>query len=187
MPAWVTPLAEQLWSFLAVALAVNALGTVSKRIAERMGWRKYRRSDVAKLIATARAADPSESSGDVPLPSDASWYDITLRMHPLVAGALFGFLPLPTLEVIDAIGKDPEAGPNALLAARCAWFMLAGALSGQVYEAVKFAFTEGRSRLLALVGRTPPPPPPPAVAAEPAPKPLAEELEPEDPSSNEDR
>jgi hypothetical protein len=186
MPAWVQPVAEQLWSFIAVAMAVNALGTVSKRIAEHLGWRRYRQRDVRAVIASAKEAatggpyrDPAEASGDFVLPSDASWYDITLRLHPLVVGALFGFLPLPTLNVIDGIAKDPEAGASALLAARCAWFMLAGALSGQIYEAVKFAFGEGRARILALFGRSPPPPPPPTITnLDPAPA-LAEELEPE--------
>lgn len=155
MPAWVETAVTQLWSFLAVALAVNALGTVSKRIATKLGWRRYRSSEVAALLATYRDAPREISSGGVALPTDASWYDITLRLHPLVAGALFGLLPLPALNVIDALGKEGEA--SAYLAARCAWFMLAGALSGQVYEAVKFAFSTGRARILALVGRTPAP------------------------------
>jgi len=173
MPEWVPTVVAQLWSFVAVALAVYALGSTSKRIADRFGWRKYRRRDVAKMIAASKATyrDAPEmiepSSGDIPLPSDASWYDITLRLHPLIGGALFGLLPLPTLHVIDEIAKDPEAGPYAFLAARCAWFMLAGALSGQVYEAIKFAFTEGRARLLALIGRSPPPPPPPSFGPPP--------------------
>lgn len=185
MPAWVGPLVAQLWSFVAVALAVNALGTVSKRIADKLGWRSYRGRDVRKVLAAARTSTTG-SDPDMPLPADASWYDITLRLHPLIAGACFGFLPLPTLEVIDAIAKDPEAGPNAALAARCAWFMLAGALSGQVYEAVKFAFSEGRARILGLLGR-------PASSSTPATTttttaPAASEEPPTDVSSgNEDR
>lgn len=157
MPTWVQPLAEQLWSFLAVALAVHALGGVSKRIADRFGWRKYRRRDAQRLIEMAKR-DANDTT-PLPLPEAASWYDITLRVHPLIAGAAFGFLSLPTLNVIDALGKDPEAGPDALVAARCAWFMLAGALCGQVYEAVKFAFNEGRARLFGLVAKPGTPPP----------------------------
>lgn len=192
MPEWVPTVIEQLWSFVAVALAVYALGSTSKRIADHYGWRKYRRRDVAKMIASAKAtyrdAPESEpSSGDIPLPADASWYDITLRLHPLIAGALFGLLPLPTLHAIEGIAKDPDGGEYAFLAAKCAWFMLSGALSGQVYEAVKFAFTEGRARLLALLGRSPPPPPPPSFGPPPTithPTPL--DTDPE-PTSNEDR
>jgi hypothetical protein len=204
LPSWLGPLAAQLWSFVAVALAVNALGSVSKRIADKMGWRQYRRSDVAKLVAAARASSITEQgSGDIPLPADASWYDVTVRVHPLVIGALFGLLPLPTLTAIEEIAQNPDAGRSALLAARCAWFCLAGALSGQVYEAVKFAFTEGRhligSRLGALFGAAPAPPAAPTVAVIPTTKigetatpALADELEPADRttpdlSSNEDR
>lgn len=154
MPTWIQPLAEQLWSFIAVAIAVNALGSVSKNIADRFGWRKYRQRDAARLIAQARVAQDTGTKPIVPalVPEAASWYDMTLRVHPLIAGAAFGFLSLPSLNVIDALAKDPEVGPNAVLAARCAWFMLAGALSGQVYEAVKFAFVELRARAFGLVG-----------------------------------
>lgn len=155
MPSWVQPLAEQLWSFLAVALAVHALGNVSKGIADRFGWRRYRRRDAQRLIEVAKR-EAGATPAPMPLPEPASWYDITLRAHPLIAGAAFGFLDLPSLNVIDALAKDPEVGPNALLAARCAWFMLAGALCGQVYEAVKFAFVEVRARLLGLVGKSAP-------------------------------
>lgn len=163
MPPWAVDLVEQLWSFVAVALAVNALASASKRVADRFGWRSYRRSDVTKLVDAMRGTipppgkDPAEISGDVTLPADASWYDITLRVHPLVAGALFGLVPLPTLHVIDALAAEDL---GSMIAARCAWFMLAGALSGQVYEAIKFAFTEGRTRLLGLIGRRPSTPPP---------------------------
>jgi hypothetical protein len=86
-------------------------------------------------------------------------------MHPLIAGALFGCLPLPTLHVIDSLGKDQDAGPYSLLAARCLWFMLAGALEGQIYEIVKFAASPpARAKILALIGiriETPAPSPPP--------------------------
>lgn len=146
MSSWIWSALEQLWSFVAVALAVHAFGRVSKRIADRFGWRRYRRSDIAKLVSAARGM----SSGDVPLPRDATWYDLTLRLHPVIAGALFGFLPLPSLNVIDAL----PAETGQLLAARCAWFMLAGALCGQVYEAVKFAFTEGRARIFGIFGKS---------------------------------
>ncbi len=165
IPAWVAPLLEQVWSFFAVALFIHALGVVSKRVAERLGWRRYRNRDVHALVRTVQAANADESSGDVVLPADASWYDITLRIHPLIAGVLFGFLPLPTLHVIDSLGKDQDAGPYSLLAARCAWFMLAGAMEGQIYEIVKFAASPpARARILALVGiriDTPAPSPPP--------------------------
>jgi hypothetical protein len=132
-----------------VALAVNALGIVSKQAAAKLGWRQYRSSDVKRLVGVARAAAKypmrAHYAPFLPKPRDASWYDITLRVHPLIAGALFGFLPLPTLEVIDALEKDKGVG--AVIAARCLWFCLAGALSGQLYGAIKFAFDEGKARL----------------------------------------
>jgi hypothetical protein len=140
MPDWFWTALEQLWSFLAVALAVNRLGNVSKRIAEARGWRRVSTSALVKAAASTEALPPPEPT----------WYDLTVRVHPLFAGALFGLLPLPTLNVIDALE------PGAIHAARCAWFMLAGALSGQVYGAIKFAFLMGRKRLAALASAPPP-------------------------------
>lgn len=148
MPTWAVPVFEQLWSFVAVAMAVYLFGNASKSVADHYGWRHYRGRDVKALLDQARAA--GESSADVPLPADASWYDITLRLHPLVGGALFGLLPLPALHVIDKMFKEGDLSGG--YAARCLWFMLAGALSGQIYELVKFAMTQGRARLLSLIG-----------------------------------
>lgn len=163
MPTWAVPVFEQLWSFVAVGMVVYLLGNVSKKIADHYGWRHYRGRDVKSLLDKARAAD--ESSGDVALPADASWYDITLRLHPLVGGALFGLLPLPTIHVIDGMFKDGDVSGG--YAARCLWFMLAGALSGQIYELVKFASTQGRARILALIGIVPAAAPPKRERSEP--------------------
>lgn len=127
------PALAQVWSFIAVAFAVHALIDASKRIAERLHWRRPRR----------RKGDPPTT------PEDVTWFDIALRVLPLVYGGLFGLAPLPTLHVIDALWNH---SPDALIVARCAWFMLAGALCGQVYEAVRFLWTLGRDRLRALFG-----------------------------------
>jgi hypothetical protein len=94
---------EQLWSWFAVSLCIYWMGAVSKRVAKARGWHK---------------AD--------------GWYDLTLRAHPLIAGIVFGFVPLPTLNAIDALPTVE------LVCSRCAWFMLAGALCGQTYEMGKF-------------------------------------------------
>jgi hypothetical protein len=104
MPDWLPHVVEQGWSFVAVALLVYQIGVASKAIATRFGWR-----------------------------GPGSWYDLTLRLHPLAGGALFGLIPLPTLDAIDSI-----EGTAARIAARCGWFLLAGAVCGQVYESVKF-------------------------------------------------
>lgn len=104
MPEWLPGVVAQGWSFVAVALLVYQLGVASKAIAKRFGWR-----------------------------GPGSWYDLTLRLHPLAAGALFGLIPLPVIEPIETI-----EGTAAKVAARCGWFLLAGAVCGQVYEAVKF-------------------------------------------------
>lgn len=95
---------EQIWSWVAVSLAIYYLGTVSKRVAKKLGWHK---------------AD--------------GWYDATVRIHPLAVGILCGFIPLPTLNMIDALPTTAQ-----LISARSAWFMFAGAMCGQVYEAGKF-------------------------------------------------
>ncbi len=101
---------RQLWTFIVVALLVYQLGVTSKGIAAEKGWRGPHRI-----------------------------YDLTLRMHPLLS-FVFGFLPLPTLDAIDALtGAE-------LIVARCAWFMLAGALCGQVYEIIKFGVNWMRLR-----------------------------------------
>lgn len=133
MPTWLMPALEQIWSFVAVAFAVHALTDASKRIAERLHWRRPRR----------RKGDPPTR------PEDVTWFDIALRVLPLLYGMLFGFAPLPTLHVIDALWNR---SPDALIVARCAWFMLAGALAGQIYEFVRFLWTLGRTRLSALFG-----------------------------------
>lgn len=104
MPDWLPHVIAQGWSFVAVALLVYQIGVASKGVAKRLGWR-----------------------------GPGSWYDLTLRLHPLAGGALFGLIPFPTLDVIDSI-----EGTAARVAARCGWFMLAGALCGQVYEATKY-------------------------------------------------
>lgn len=133
MPDWIWSVLAQLWSFFAVAIIIYRLGKTSKAIAERLGWRSVRQ-------AGAKPAERGDSEAPPGDPKLATWYDLTLRLHPLIVGALFGFLPLPTLEIINTLEG------SALLAARCFWFMLAGALSGQVYESVKFGFREGKRR-----------------------------------------
>lgn len=138
MPDWIWEALRQLWTFVAVAIAIYHLGKVSKRIAEARGWRKVRSS-------ARRAA--------VPETVEASWYDLTLRLHPLVSGAFFGVLPLPVLDAIEGI----EDG-GARLVARCLWFSLAGALSGQIYEAIKFAAEEGKRKISRMMGRPSSPP-----------------------------
>lgn len=65
-----------------------------------------------------------------PLGSTPGWiavvYDATLPMHALVVGAAFGMTPL----------QSPEWVGNDMFG-RCLYFMLAGAMCGQIYEAVK--------------------------------------------------
>lgn len=112
MEEFVVSAIEQLWSFVAVALVIYSLGTVSKRIARARGWHRA-----------------------------GSWYDLTLRAHPLLAGMAFGLIPLPSLHVIDALQGFQ------LIVARCGWFTLAGAVCGQVYELVKYAFGWARGRM----------------------------------------
>lgn len=138
LPPWFMPALEQIWSFVAVAFAVHALIDASKRVAERLHWRRPRR----------RKSDPPTKLEDV------TWFDIALRILPLIYGGLFGLAPLPTLHVIDALW---DRTPDALVFARVAWFMLAGALAGQVYEFVRFLWTLGRERLAALFGKKAPP------------------------------
>lgn len=140
MPDWAQSLVAQLWSFVAVAIGVYQLGQAFKVLADRMGWRRVRRRDVIKVLA-----DPASAA---PVPLLASNFDVALRVYPIVCGALFGFVPLPTLHVIDRLEE-----PSELVAARCAWFMLAGALSGQVYESVKFGIEQAKLRVAAKTPR----------------------------------
>lgn len=133
MPSWILPALEQIWSFIAVAFAVNALTSSSKRIAERLHWRL-----------------PRTPAGTATKPEDVTWFDIALRILPLLYGGAFGFAPLPTLHVIDELWTR---APGSLIFARSAWFMLAGALAGQIYEFVRFLLTLGRERLTALFGK----------------------------------
>lgn len=105
IPAWALPLFLQLWSFFAVAAIVYQLGKVSKAIAGARGWR---------------------GPGKV--------YDLTLRLHPIFAGFVLGFVPFPTLHAIESIDSIPR-----MVVTRCLWFALAGTLCGQLYEFAKFA------------------------------------------------
>ena len=98
-------LVETYWSFVAVAIAVYLLGEVSKRIAKAIGWRPI---------------NPEQRS------RAAIFYDATMPVHALIAGALFGLLAFP---VPVWVGTD--------MIARCLYFTLAGALCGQLYEAAK--------------------------------------------------
>jgi len=111
MQEWIWDAVRQLWTFVAVSLLVYQGGLASKATATRLGWRA--------------------APGEKPKP-----WDIWMRVGPLVVGALFGLLPLPALDAVEAI-----ADPGARMLTRCAWFLLAGALCGQVYEAARFAVT----------------------------------------------
>jgi hypothetical protein len=111
MEDWIWDAVRQLWSFIAVSLLVYQGGLASKTLAARLGWRA--------------------AAGEKP----KAW-DIWMRIGPLFIGGLFGFLPLPTLDAIDGLTE-----PSELVIARIGWFMLAGALCGQVYEAARFALT----------------------------------------------
>lgn len=103
-------LLEQFWSWIVVAVLVYVGGVVSKMVAAKKGWR-----------APADAKD-----------TEKTWYDATLPAHPLLAGALLGLFPWPTLHVINEMAGG--AGPQ--LVARVGWFCLAGAFCGKVYETI---------------------------------------------------
>jgi hypothetical protein len=123
MQQWAWDALRQLWTFVVVALVVYQGGLVSKSLATRAGWR-------------AKDGDPP------------TWFDLSMRFMPLLVGGLFGLLPLPTLDAIDQIAE-----PGTRVLTRVAWFTLAGALCGQVYEASRFAL----SYVLAYVtGHRPP-------------------------------
>lgn len=112
MPEELTPSLEQLlafwnatWSGWLVCAIVIACGQVSKSIASTLGWRGEHRI-----------------------------YDLTLRVQPIVAGFLFGFVPFPTFSAIDSL--HPTA---ALVAVRCFYFAGWGCISGQVFELGKYS------------------------------------------------
>src|SRR5258706_6960682 len=109
MQDWMWDMVRQLWTFVAVSLLVYQGGMASKTLAGRLGLRA--------------------AKDEKPKP-----WDIWMRLGPLVVGAAFCFLPLPTLDAIDAITV-----PSTLVLCRCGWFMLAGPLCCQTYEAVRFA------------------------------------------------
>lgn len=111
---------SQGWSFVAVALVVYYLGQTVKRIADRKGWRAEHASE-------------------------ASWFDATLPIQPVVVGALLMQIPFPVWEAIDSIGKVDGAWAEA--AARGAYGALCGALCGQVFEIVQSLFRFGRKKL----------------------------------------
>lgn len=115
---------RQLWTFVAVSLLVYQGGLASKALATRFDLRA--------------------ATGQKP----TAW-DIWMRLAPLVVGALFGFLPLPTLDAIDAITV-----PTTLVLCRCGWFMLAGALCGQVYEAIRFIVDWGKQHFSGATAKT---------------------------------
>lgn len=96
---------EQLWSWFTVSLVIYQFGRVLKHVAILRGWHKA-----------------------------GGWWDVFVRAYPLLAGIACGFIPLPTLNIIDTLPTTFQ-----LVSARCFHFMLAGALSGQVYELKQFA------------------------------------------------
>lgn len=117
-----TPVLTQGWSFLAVALSVYYFGQSAKNLAERKGWR-------------AMHAD------------EASWFDATLPMQPIMVGALLMQIPFPVWAAIDGLDKDPTAGVFVEAAARLAYGALAGALCGQIFEVIQTLLKFGRKRL----------------------------------------
>jgi len=131
-------LVAQYWSFVAVAFVVYLLGESSKRLAV---WIKVRPATVKPTSET-----PPEPDTLV-----AHLYDVSLPIQPLVVGAFFGFVPLP---VPQWVGAD--------IFAHCGWFLLAGALCGQVYEAVKRAIWKVADVKASRATSVPPPPAPAA-------------------------
>ena len=120
MEEWIWDVLRQMWSFVAVSLLVYQGGLASKTLASRFGWRA--------------------KEGEKP----KAW-DIWMRVGPLFVGGLFGFLPLPTLDAIDSM-----TDPGEVVIARIGWFVLAGALCGQVYEAARFALTWAKQHFGAM-------------------------------------
>lgn len=110
------------WSFISVALFVYFAGQSAKNLAQRKGW---------------RAAHEDE----------ASWFDATLPMQPLLVGALLMQIPFPIWSAIDGLGKDPSGGVWTEAAARAAYGALAGALCGQIFEIIQTLIRFGRKRL----------------------------------------
>lgn len=100
------------WSFAAVSLFVYYAGQSAKNLAARKGWRAEHESE-------------------------ASWFDATLPIQPVVVGALLMQIPFPVWTAIDGLGKDPDGGAWTEAAARLAYGALAGALSGQSFEIVQ--------------------------------------------------
>lgn len=90
-----------------------------------------------------------------------SLYDVTLPMHPLAVAFVVGLAPWPTLHAIEDI---PDLVHRLL--ARGAWFCLAGAMSGQIYESLKSLIGGTDDVLLGRLKRavsTPPANPPDEV------------------------
>lgn len=113
---------SQLWSFVTVAFLVYALGVLSKAIATKKGWRGTE--------------------------ENPSWFDIWMRFAPFPAGFAIGLIPFPCLHAIEQIGDGAWNPPE--VAARAGWFMLAGAVCGQVYELATYAVAVVKRRLAAL-------------------------------------
>lgn len=109
----------QLWSFVVVALLVYAFGAMMKMIGTKKRWRGTE--------------------------EDPSWFDIWMRVMPFQAGAMIGVIPFPCLNVIERIGDGHWNPPE--VAARVGWFMLSGALCGQVYELGQFAFAALKKKI----------------------------------------
>jgi hypothetical protein len=101
---------EQTWTFFAVGLVVWRMVQTSKKVARLMGWKKD------------------------------GWFSVFLRILPVFYAAMFGLIPLPTLNVIDAMQ------PPALVITRCCWFALAGTTCGQIYEIVVYCVDWVRKR-----------------------------------------
>lgn len=111
MPEQLIPSADQIiaffvatWSGYIVTILIITGGLISKAVARWRGWRGAGR-----------------------------FYDMTLRLHPIVAGFLFGLVPFPTFESIDSIRPT-----FAMVLVRCCYFAAWGCVSGQLYEFAKF-------------------------------------------------
>lgn len=120
------------WSFVAVSLAVYSLGQSAKNLAERKGWRATHEDE-------------------------ASWFDATLPIQPIMVGALLMQIPFPVWQAIDGLDKDPASGTLVEAAARLAYGALAGALCGQIFEVIQTLLRFARKRLgLSESGRATP-------------------------------